>query len=106
VTQMVFVALAREAPRLKAHAALTGWLFTTTRHLAISAVRRQQRWQRREQEAETMKANDDPGTAAWHELRPVIDEALHELGEKDRVALLLRFFEGRSLAEVGAAIGL
>src|SRR6185369_15505610 len=33
-------------------------------------------------------------------------EAMHELAEPDRTALLLRFFDGRSLAEVGAAIGL
>src|ERR1043166_8431550 len=106
VAQIVFVTLARNAARLKGHAALTGWLFTTTRHLAISAVRRRRRSQRREEEAETMKANDGETVAAWEELRPIIDEALHELGEKDRVALLLRFFEGRSLAEVGAATGL
>ncbi len=39
--------------------------------------------------------------ADWERLRPVIDEALHSLDERDREAVLLRFFEGRAFAEVG-----
>jgi TonB family protein len=34
----------------------------------------------------------------------VIDEALAELGETDREAILLRFFEGRNYAEVGSRL--
>jgi hypothetical protein len=35
-----------------------------------------------------------PGNApAWEQLRPVIDETLHELDARDRDALLLRYFE-------------
>lgn len=106
VTQGVYFALASRAAELKRHAALTGWLYTTTRFVAIRTVRTQARWQRREQEANSMNTLLREADPAWETLRPVIDEALHELGEKDRTALLLRFFEGRSLAEVGAAIGL
>src|SRR4051812_27623213 len=86
-TQQVFLVLARDAGRLRGHTALTGWLFTTTRHLAIGAMRQQRRWQRREQEATTMKTlTMDADQPKWEELRPVIDEVLHELGEKDRTA--------------------
>src|SRR5258708_5871589 len=55
VTQAVFLALAARAAALARHTVLTGWLFTTTRHVAIDAVRRQHRWQRREEEAQRMK---------------------------------------------------
>src|SRR5258706_6687293 len=106
VTRGVFTARAGGASSLARHAVITGWLFTTTRYLAISAMRQQCRWQRREQEANAMNvstANSDP---TWEQLRPVIDEALHELDARDRDALLLRFFEGCTLAEVGTAIGL
>ncbi len=106
VTQAVFVALARQAQGLKRHPVLTGWFFTTTRFFALDAQRRQRRWQRREREAHTMTTNGHEAEPAWAELRPVIDEALNELGERDRVALLLRFFERRSLADVGRSIGL
>jgi len=44
--------------------------------------------------------------ANWNELRPVLDEAMHELDERDREAILLRYFEGCAFAEVGAACGL
>ncbi|MEO5958645.1 MAG: sigma factor-like helix-turn-helix DNA-binding protein, partial [Opitutaceae bacterium] len=37
-------------------------------------------------------------------LRPVLDAAMLELNEADREAVLLRFFGGRSFAEVGAAL--
>jgi RNA polymerase sigma factor (sigma-70 family) len=107
VAQAVFLALARDAARLKKHAVLAGWLFTTTRFVASKAVRTQRRRQQREQEAHAMKLLSNEGNAPqWETLRPVIDEALGELKTEDRDALVLRFFEGRSLAEVGEAIGL
>ena len=39
-------------------------------------------------------------------LRPVLDAAMRELNERDREAVLLRFFEGRGFAEVGARLNL
>ena len=42
----------------------------------------------------------------WEQLRPLLDEAMHELNDRDRNAVLLRYFEGRQLAEVGAKLGL
>ena len=43
---------------------------------------------------------------AWPKVAPLLDEALAGLNETDRRALLLRYFERRSLAEVGAALAL
>src|SRR5687767_6203341 len=51
VTQAVFIRMARAAPALVEHPALKGWLYTTTRHVAASAVRSERRRQRREQKA-------------------------------------------------------
>ena len=42
----------------------------------------------------------------WHQVRPVIDDAMHELDEEDRAVVVLRFFEGKSFKDVGAAFGL
>ena len=44
--------------------------------------------------------------ADWDRLRPVLDAAMRELSERDREAVLLRFFEGRGFAEVGAKLNL
>lgn len=104
VTQGVFVALACQAAKLKHHAVLTGWLYTTTRFVASKMVRGQQRWQRREMEAHAMDTTPEM-EQAWLEVRPVIDDAMHELSESERAVLLLRFFENRTLAEVGTATG-
>lgn len=49
----------------------------------------------------------DPVTSAdWERLRPVIDETLGELPERDREAVLLRFFAGLPLADVGEKLNL
>ena len=41
----------------------------------------------------------------WNQMSPLLDEALATLGEKDRQAVLLRFFENKSLSEVGNSLG-
>jgi hypothetical protein len=41
----------------------------------------------------------------WSEIAPVLDEALNRLGEKDRNAVLLRYFDEKSLIEVGRCLG-
>ena len=41
---------------------------------------------------------------AWEKLAPVLDEAMSRLGEKERNAVVLKFFEGRTIPEVAAAL--
>jgi TonB family protein len=50
--------------------------------------------------------HDERADAApdWDRVRPVLDEAMGELNEGDREAILLRFFEGRNFADVGARL--
>jgi len=108
VAQSVFVDLAAKARSLSPRTVLSGWLYTSTRYAAAKAVRSDQRWHAREKEATIMQEDSvrDPAEAEWAQLRPLIDQAIHQLKERDRNALLLRYFEGRSLAEVGARLGL
>lgn len=108
VTQKVFTGLARKASALVDRPVLIGWLYLSTQYEAAKAVRSEQRWRNREQKAQVMNEIENQGAPEpdWSALRPVIDSAMRDLKEGDRDALLLRFFQSRSLAEVGEALGL
>jgi len=108
LTQAVFTEMARKAATLLAHPCVAGWLYTTVRHLAANQRRADHRRRCREEEAQGMNEllSEHAPDQAWREIRPVLDEALHELHEADRAAVVLRFLEHRSLREVGTALGL
>ena len=40
----------------------------------------------------------------WERLRPIIDDVLDGLDERDREVILIRFFEGRQFADIGATL--
>ena len=105
VTQVVFIILARKAAALGAKTILTGWLYRTAGYVSGSALKRELRRQHREQEAYMQSELDAQAGSTWKQLSPLLDEAMLRLGQTDRDALVLRFFEGRSLNEVGHALG-
>jgi uncharacterized protein (TIGR03435 family) len=105
VTQVVFIILARKAASLGAKTILTGWLYRTAGYVSGSALKRELRRQHREQEAYMQSELDAQAGSTWKQLSPLLDEAILRLGQTDRDALVLRFFEGRSLNEVGHALG-
>jgi len=108
VCQSVFIDLARKAPSLLNRGVLSGWLYTSACFAAIKAVRSERRRQAREQEAHVMQdhTRNSDEEVDWEELRPVLDSVMLELKYPDQRVLLLRFFERRSLGEVGSELGL
>ncbi|MBU6399162.1 MAG: sigma-70 family RNA polymerase sigma factor [Verrucomicrobia bacterium] len=105
ISQAVFVLLARKAGSLPPSAVLCGWLFRTTRFVARAAMRTEQRYRRRQQEAVAMQMQE--GTeVGWEKIAPVLDEAVMRLPEMDRTAVLLRYFERKSFQDVGLDLGI
>jgi RNA polymerase sigma factor (sigma-70 family) len=105
ITQAVFVVLARKARRLSSATILSGWLYQTARLTAANFLRTEIRRQHREQEAHMQSPVNEPEPELWRQIGPVLDEAMAQLSESDRNAIVLRFFEGKPLKEVGAALG-
>ncbi len=104
VAQSVFTDLARDSARLKPGTVLAAWLYQVTRRTAIDVVRREARRQLREQVAVEMNAmNSTPSD--WAQVEPLLDDAMAALDDTDRTAVLLRYFDNKSLREVGAALG-
>jgi len=105
ITQAVFIILAKKAAALRHDKALSSWLFQATRFTAINFMRSEIRRQNREQEAQMQTILNESGGEVWPKIAPLLDDAVAALREKERRAIVLRFYEGRSLREVGLALG-
>jgi len=104
VTQEVFMLLARKARRMGSDTILSAWLYRAARHLASETARREGRRRHREQLAVETMSQSTPD-AAWQQIEPLLDEAMAKLSAADHDAVVLRYFESRSLREVGVALG-
>jgi RNA polymerase sigma factor (sigma-70 family) len=105
IAQTVFVDLARKASSLSKEVMLGGWLHQHTCHVAATIIRGERRRQVRERQSMDLNSSQEPGESALVRLAPVLDEAIGLLGEEDRHAILLRFFEQRDFRSVGEAMG-
>jgi RNA polymerase sigma factor (sigma-70 family) len=106
ITQAVFIILARKADSLRSSVVLSGWLYQTARLTAANFVKGEMRRQKREQEAFMQSTLSEPNLAAWEQITPLLDEAMGHLGETDRAAIVLRFFENKTAQEVAATLKL
>lgn len=106
ITQAVFVLLASKAESLGRNVVLAGWLCRTAHFVARDKQRSERRRKQREHLAARMETNSDPAAdAVWQQLAPHLDEAVAQLGEADRAAIVLRFYEQRPLDQIGITFG-
>lgn len=105
IAQAVFTAAAQNARALRRHATVAGWLYTTTRNIAAKILRAENARRARERETELMRETaTDSATFDREELRSALAPALDALNDRERAAVLLRFFEGRAFAEIGQTL--
>ena len=103
ITQAVFIILARKAKSLGPRTILSAWLYRTTRYATSDALKSERRRQRREQEAYMESLSNKPEPDGWEQIAPLLDEGLAQLAERDRSALVMRFFENKTAREIGLA---
>ena len=104
ITQLVFIRLATAPPQLKNSGELAAWLHRTAVNISIDHWRSETRRRNRELHASIMEPAD-PAPTVWDEIAPHLDEALNQLEDDDRQAVLLRYFSKKSMRDVGNALG-
>src|SRR5262249_11950558 len=95
-----------KAASLDRRTILSGWLYHTARLTAANFLRSEIRRSKREQESFMQSSSDvPPPPGIWNEMLPLLDGAMACLRPPDRDALVLRYFENRSLVQVGKRLG-
>lgn len=99
----------KNAPQLIDRPVLSGWLHRTAQNIAAQTVRTEVRRRAREQEVAVMNDSlsaSQKSDSTWTEIAPHLDAALGQLNDTDRDAVLLRYFEKKSAADIAARLGI
>ena len=104
ITQAVFLLLAQRAHTLRNPQLLPAWLLKVTHYCAADARRAASRRKHHEQKAAAMATPFTTTPPSPDPLEPHLDTALQSLSPPDRTALLLRFYNDHSLAQIAASL--
>jgi RNA polymerase sigma factor (sigma-70 family) len=106
VAQAVFLVLVRKAATL-GEKPVNAWLFGVTRFAAKHVLRERKRRTHHERLAAQMigRAKEHASEDTWKAIAPLLDELVGRLNARDRRAILTRFYQGKSMSQVGDVLG-
>ncbi len=104
-TQLTFILLARKAKSLGQCPSLAGWLHRAAIWQTKNLIRQTHRENHKRQQL-AMETQSHPHHDTWREMQPVLDAALAALSDKDREALLLRFYRSLTVREIAETLGI
>jgi TIGR03009 family protein len=103
--QATFLALLRQAGRIRRSESLPGWLHRVARRIAIRARTAGANRQHHERQA-AMPEVQPPASAEWSDLGPILDQEIDRLPERFRLPFILCQLQGRSHEEAAQQLGL
>src|SRR5204862_2114597 len=119
VTQAVFILLAKKASSIKREIVTAAWLLAATRYASLDALKLEGRRRKHEARAAQMATPNLTSNAAannpaqnleaetrWAAIKPHLDDAMNRLGENDRRAVVLKYYEKKTFREIGAVLGI
>jgi len=104
IAQQVFTTLARNAAALRGHTLLPGWLYVATRHARPAPCGPNAAEKPAQQESPSYEPSHVSAGNGLASASPQLDAVIDQLDDRDRDAVLLRFFEGRPFTEIGATL--
>jgi len=106
-TQAVFLLLSQQ-PRKALDKPLSAWLFQVTRYSVANMIRAENRRRKHEKEAAKMVSEivEPDADRLWDHLSPRLDELMGRLRLRHREVLLLRFYQGKSIAQIGQTLNI
>jgi len=108
LAQQVFIRIWKSAPRYRPTAKFTTWLFRITRNLVFNELRRKRHFvdQADEMPEPAERRDQEPDKVLMKgELQSAIQNAIDQLPESQRLAIIMRRYEGMAYEEIAAVMG-
>src|SRR5262249_8620240 len=103
--QATFLVLLRKAASLASRELLANWLYGVAYHTALKARATAAKRGARERQVTDMPEPDVAPPDPWHDLQPLLDQALSRLPDKYRVPIVLCDLEGKTRKEAARQLG-